>query len=186
MDDFKKALAHVLKDEAGYVNHPADRGKETFRGVSRRTWKDWPGWALIDRTKAQGLTNARSIDREFANDEEMEALVEDFYRVNFWEKPAKWLTGRVLEKVFNTAVNIGDIPAMRLLQTVLGGLAVDGIPGPKTAAAASKVPADTLLTAYCQAQADYYRAIVKRDPSQGVFLKGWLRRAAWVPPREEA
>ena len=34
---------------------------------------------------------------------------------------------------------------------------------------------------YAEAQADHYRAIVRSKPSQEKYLKGWLRRAAWLP-----
>lgn len=82
---FEKALSHTLGFEGGYANDPADRGGETFRGISRISWPKWPGWALIDRARADGLTSAPALDRHFADDPEMARLVTDFYRNEFWK-----------------------------------------------------------------------------------------------------
>jgi lysozyme family protein len=63
---------------------------------------------------------------------------------------------------------------------------VDGAVGPLTKAELAKAPLVALISAYCKAQADKYRAIVRRKPSQAVFINGWLRRAAWVPPERKS
>jgi len=82
---FEKAFSHTMGFEGGYVNDPADRGGETFRGISRKSWPNWPGWALIDEVKAAGLRSASAIDRRFADDAEMETLVINFYKNEFWK-----------------------------------------------------------------------------------------------------
>ena len=38
-----------------------------------------------------------------------------------------------------------------------------------------------MLQALCQVQGEYYQAIVDRNASQAVFLKGWMNRAERVP-----
>ena len=48
---FKKALEHTLKREGCYANHGKDRGKETYKGISRKYHPKWPGWELIDEAK---------------------------------------------------------------------------------------------------------------------------------------
>lgn len=82
--DFGNVLGHTLQFEGGYVNDPADSGGETFRGISRQSWPDWPGWKLIDQAKTAGLKSAQAINSRFADDSQMAGLVEDFYRKNFW------------------------------------------------------------------------------------------------------
>ena len=89
------------------------------------------------------------------------------------------------------AVLHGPLKAVEILQKILAGQGldpgpVDGVCGPRTAQAAIKMeikygPAsfiDRLVNARCR----YVRAIVEKDPSQQVFLNGWLARAQafWV------
>lgn len=193
MMSFENALEHMLEFEGGYVNDPDDSGGETFRGISRRNWPAWPGWDLIDRVKASGATTAKLINARFAGDAEMERLVADFYRVNFWRPFEKLgLPDRLAEKMFDTAVNMGVGRAAKLLQTAVNALGpvvklvVDGAIGPRTLDALGLIldtPAGEgrVLAAYAEAQADHYRAIVRGKPSQEKYLKGWLRRAAWLP-----
>ncbi len=58
---FAEALKHTLEFEGGYANDPADRGGETFRGISRKNWPRWSGWDLIDQVKRKGA------DKNFIN-----------------------------------------------------------------------------------------------------------------------
>lgn len=190
---FEKALKHMLEFEGGYANDPDDAGGETFRGVSRNNWPQWPGWALIDKTKAAGAKTVKLINARFAGDAEMERLVAEFYRVNFWRPFERLgLPDRLTDKLFDVGVNMGPGRAAKLLQTAVNDLgpvvklAVDGAIGPRTLDALGLL-LDTsagegrVLAAYAEAQADHYRAIVRSKPSQEKYLKGWLRRAAWLP-----
>ncbi|UQZ88713.1 hypothetical protein C4J81_05645 [Deltaproteobacteria bacterium Smac51] len=173
-----------------------DRGGETFRGIARNIWGSWPGWSLIDGVKKAGMVTAKAIDQYFLNDPNMAALVADFYRQNFW-RPFEGLAlpGRVMAKLFDTAINMGHKPVVKFLQESLNALnpagprlSVDGIIGAGTRAAAASVFADPsregpFLNLFCGRQEAYYRGIVARRPGQAKFLKGWLRRAAWQPAR---
>jgi lysozyme family protein len=188
---FRAALEHTLKEfEGGYANNPNDHGGETFRGISRVAWPNWPGWRLIDRAKAEGFTWAAEINSRFAGHTLMEEMVADLYHQNFW-CPLAGLAGRGLDrlqvKLFDTGVNVGLGRAVKFLQRIIRdvkpelGLLVDGVLGPRTRAALDGMDEGALLTSLCREQEEHYRGIVKRDPSQAQFLDGWLRRAAWVP-----
>ena len=190
---YESALSHMLKFEGGYANDPADRGGETFRGISRKNWPGWPGWALIDAAKARGLRSRAAIDAAFQDDANMSGLVGEFYRVNFW-RPFERLEApdRIQEKLFDTAVNVGVGGAVKMLQRTvnrmdpIAKLTVDGQIGPRTVAAFAFAldPAgaeNRFLTIFGQEQEAHYRRIVDRNPGQKKFLNGWLNRAAWVP-----
>ena len=190
---FEKALKHMLEFEGGYANDPEDSGGETFRGISRKNWPGWPGWRLIDQAKADGYRSAKSVNFHFEGEEAMAGLVAEFYRANFWRPFERLgLPERLTGKLFDTAVNVGPGRAAKLLQTAVNNLgvvvklAVDGAIGPRTLDALALIldaPAgeSRVLAVYAAAQAEHYRAIVRAKPSQAKFLKGWLRRAAWVP-----
>jgi hypothetical protein len=59
-------------------------------------------------------------------------------------------------------------------------LVCDGNIGPATVQSsktACNVYGKEVLTQLCNARIAYYQAIVAHDPSQEVFLVGWIRRA---------
>lgn len=47
-------ISTILGHEGGYANHPADKGGETYRGISRKANPDWVGWKYIDEVKRTG------------------------------------------------------------------------------------------------------------------------------------
>ena len=94
--------------------------------------------------------------------------------------------------LFDQGVNGGNLAAKKLLQRALNMclartgynmIEVDGRLGPQTRAALDRVLSSqrlgmkALVEAFREAVRDRYRAIVRRNPSQQRFLKGWLRRA---------
>lgn len=191
--NFMEALRHTLQFEGGYAHDPADRGGETFRGISRVNWPDWPGWELIDQVKGRGAGAPWLINAAFDGHPEMERLVAAFYQRHFW-RPFEELggPGRVRAKLFDTAVNVGIGGAVKMLQRAINhlepasALRVDGAIGPRTRAGldlalAGKGGEERLLSAFGQEQEAHYRRLVDRSPGQARFLKGWLRRAAWAP-----
>lgn len=194
--EFEQAVKHTLQFEGGYVHDPDDRGGETFRGISRRAWPAWPGWEDIDRAKSLGNRTRKSIDSYFAGDQSISRKVADFYRANFWQPFASFgLPGRLTAKLFDTAVNTGVKGAVKLAQKSANLLAlspplkVDGAAGAKTLAAISAAIGgnpgeDGFLAAFVKVQEDNYRRLAAR-PGQSKFLKGWLRRAAWLPPADK-
>lgn len=44
-------LPFTLNREGGYANVTGDKGGETYRGISRRKWPNWSGWATVDKVK---------------------------------------------------------------------------------------------------------------------------------------
>lgn len=195
---YPQAFKHLMKFEGGYVNDPDDSGRETFRGISRRSWPAWPGWLLIDEAKAKlggvvktgkGKTN---IDDYFEGHEQIDDLVRDFYFFEFWSPAARLeLSPRLTEKLFDTSVHVGYGPMITLLQMTVNlfsggsGLEIDGKAGKLTMAALNSVVGnlgeDMFLIAFCGSQTGYYLALTQQKPSQRKYLKGWLSRAAWLP-----
>ena len=93
---FVASLPFILRWEGGYVNHPADRGGATNKGVTQKVYDDW-------RTR-QGLA-ARDVRQ--LEDAEMHAI----YEAGYWLPPRCDLLQRRLDLVqFDTAVNMGVGP----------------------------------------------------------------------------
>ncbi len=158
---FEAALPFILRWEGGFVDHPADPGGRTNRGVTQRTYDAWRA--------GQGLSGR---DVKLIEEAEVHAV----YESGYWIPPRCDLIDRPLDLVqFDTAVNMGPRRAVRFLQQAVG-CGVDGDFGPGTQRAVSACsPADAVAT-YCSLREDFYRQIVARKPDQSVFLKGWMNR----------
>ena len=158
---FEAALNFVLRWEGGFVDHPADPGGRTNRGVTQKTYNAWRA--------VQGLPER---DVKLIDDADVHAV----YESGYWRPPRCDLLDRPLDLVhLDTAVNMGPGRAVRFLQQAVG-CGVDGGFGPATQRAVSECrPSDTLDT-YCNIRENFYRQIVARKPEQSVFLKGWMNR----------
>jgi len=180
---FRLSLLGMLVKEGGYSNNPADRGGETFCGISRRYHPDWPGWPVIDATPA--------AERDkLTNDPDMGQVVAAFYHAEYWQplRLDEIRSEAVASELFDSAVNVGKGRAARWLQHAVNLLssrqiAEDGAVGPVTIAAANAVIKDyggrPLLTTLNGLQFEHYHRLVEADPSQRVFFRGWLSRV-WV------
>lgn len=166
------ALAFTLGNEGGYVNHPADPGGATNFGIIQRNLDRWNG----AHPELGFPGDVKDLTKEQAS---------SIYRTDYW----RWdglSDASIAIKLFDIGVNCGLEVAVKLLQKAVNTLAappiaVDGRPGPATIGAADALPPKALMQALCEAQKSYYQSIVDRNPSQSVFLKGWLRRAERIP-----
>lgn len=190
---FKNAYKYTKQFEGGYVNDPADQGRETFRGISRKNWPGWPGWTAIDIAKERFNSNPSAIDASLSKNFEINCLVENFYFENYWGPIASYaLPDLLTAKLFDTSVHIGLSGGIRMLQRTLNtlnpliSLDVDGKYGPQTRQVAfltfqSQGRETKALTIFSSLQAAYYKTIVEKTPGYKKFLKGWLIRAEWRP-----
>lgn len=160
MDVFQRALDIVFLHEGGYVNDPSDSGGETKYGISQRSYPH---------------LDIRALTREQAA---------EIYRRDFWGPAGcPLLPDDVAIKVFDTAVNMGVRQASKLLQLALNAhlglrLAVDGVVGPLTIAAAGRAQPAALLREVRAQQALFYAELAIRRPKDRKYLLGWMRRAA--------
>jgi lysozyme family protein len=158
---FDQALPFVLRWEGGYVNHPADPGGATNRGVTQKVYDAWR--AQHD----QPVRSVRNLD-----DAEMRAI----YRSGYWMPPHCELLARKLDVVqFDTAVNMGVGRAVRFLQGAIGCTA-DGDFGPATRDALARADIASTIVSYCDARAAYYDRLIARNPKLAVFRRGWMNR----------
>lgn len=179
---FKKTMVH----EGGYVNDPADRGGETYKGISRKYHPEWPGWKKVEDLYGAGITS-----KHFEDDIELQNLVQTFYKEKYWlplhidSIPNQ----NVADKIFDIAVNMGTRVAQKLTQEGVNlinrngqdtlDVMVDGVIGEKTLfglKAVLIVRLDAMLLVLKALQAERYVDICRRDPTQEKFLHGWLRR----------
>mgnify|MGYP001042652692 CR=1 FL=1 len=159
--NFDTCLPLILAYEGGYVNHPADPGGATNKGVTQATYNAW--------RKAQGLA-ARSVKASTA------AEVSTIYRNSYWNAvKADELPAGVDLATFDPAVNSGPSRGAKWLQGAVGAT-VDGAIGPKTLLAVAKADAVATVKKICALRTSFLHAL----RTWSIFGKGWAARVASV------
>lgn len=161
VDRFPHWLALVLVHEGGYVNHPADPGGATMKGVTQAVYDAW-------RRKAG---KPKQSVRHIAPDE-----LEGIYRKDYWDKVSgDELPAGLDYAVFDFAVNSGITRASQYLQRLVG-VPDDGKIGPRTLEAVSQHDRKVLVNRLCDKRMAFLRGL----GTFPVFGKGWTTRVANV------
>jgi lysozyme family protein len=98
---FANIMQFIHKWEGGYVNHPADPGGATNRGITQRTYDKW-------RTK-KGLPLRHVKDMSPQEDVEI-------YREEYWNPEWEKLGFKLAACLMDTAVNMGPGRANQFLK----------------------------------------------------------------------
>ena len=166
MADVNKLAPYILKWEGGFVDHKADKGGATNMGVTIATWRqngyDKDGDGDIDVIDLKLLTKQDVINR--------------ILKPHYWDR---WKADQIVSQpIANILVDWvwgsgkwGIIIPQRLL-----GVEADGIVGQQTITAVNKQKPADLFARIKASRVEFLNNIVKNDPSQRVFLKGWLNR----------
>ncbi|MFW5655297.1 MAG: glycoside hydrolase family 108 protein [Roseicyclus sp.] len=158
---FKRVLPKILVHEGGFVNHPADPGGATNKGVTQRTYNAYR------RLQGDALRSVREIA-----DEEVQAI----YRAQYWDAVrADELPPGVGYAVFDAAVNSGPARAAQWLQRAVGAT-VDGVVGVETLAATREASPTAVIDSICDQRLRFMRRLKHYD----TFAKGWERRVSEV------
>jgi lysozyme family protein len=160
MADFKIYAPKLLQLEGGYVNHPEDKGGPTNKGVTLSTFRKYCGQ---ERT----IKDLRNISYGT-----WQGIMKDLY----WDKclADKIENQSVAELAVDWCVNSGLV-GLRKVQEI-AGTKPDGIAGPKTIAAINNANQEELFDRIMSARKQFYINIVKRNPSQKIFMNGWMNR----------
>lgn len=161
MSRFHRALAHTLRHEGGYANHPEDPGGATMKGVTQRTYDAWR------RRMGEPIQTVRDISED---------EIADIYRAGYWD-PIKGdeLPEGVAFAVFDAGVMSGPGRAAKWLQKTVG-VPADGVIGPQTLAAVGAMEPVDVVDGVC----DQRLAFCKRLKHWKTFGRGWGRRIAAV------
>ena len=164
MAKFEILFPYILKVEGGFVNDPADAGGATNMGI---TLKTYAAYCAEKGLKKPTIADLKKIDNE---------VVAEIYRTRYWDKwkAADIKSQKVANIVVDWYINSGVV-GIKKAQTAIGTLA-DGVVGKMTIAAINAANPDDLFVKLCNARVEHYNNIVRRNPSQRKFLKGWLNR----------
>lgn len=164
MADISKLVPLILKWEGGYVNDPVDKGGATNMGVTIATWRQ------------VGYDKDSDGDIDW---EDIKLLTkEDFKKVLrlYWDR---WRGDQIInQSIANILVDWvwgsgkwGIIIPQRLL-----GVKQDGLVGPATLSVLNSQNQEELFKKIFAHRIQFLNDIVRNNPSQKKFLKGWLNR----------
>jgi lysozyme family protein len=170
----------IIGREGGYTNNPADKGGETFWGITEYT------------ARAYGYKDAM----HFMSRAQAAAI----YKSRYWIAPkfdqVEAIDSSLAEKLLDIGVNMGQATGVKFLQRALNVLnqqgktypdmTVDGGIGPMTLAAINALYAlrgsegrRVLLAMVAAQQSVRYIEIAEANPSQEVFEFGWQNARAF-------
>lgn len=155
-------LNELIKREGGFSHLSADKGGATKFGITQKTLSTW-------REKAVSVDEVKQL-----TEDEAKAI----YRALYYTRPKiNSLPPPLNNLIFDFAVNSGPQRAIMALQTIVG-VKPDGVLGALTLAAISTFPfLETIINRVVKERVLMYARIVKKDPSQLVFILGWIERA---------
>ena len=159
--EFEDALKFVLKWEGGFTNHPKDPGGATNKGITQKVYDVYK----VSR-KHPKMSVKHILDFE----------VKEIYETKYWDLVrAKWLKAPLGLVMFDTAVNFGPAGAIRRLQKALR-LNITGTWTQEISDVIHECDAGKVALEICKLRKIWRNYRVKQNPSQKVFLKGWLNR----------
>lgn len=167
MSNFDDAFQYVLGDEGGYTNDPHDRGGPTNWGITQSDLAQW-------RRRPVSAADVKAMPK-------LEAKA--IYKARYWDTLSldQIVDGKRSCAIFDIGVVRGIMNGAKTAQRTCCALghviAVDGHFGPMTVAAVNACDHVSFIK-LCSADVErQFRGIVANNPSQGVFLKGWINRA---------
>lgn len=181
-NSFSIAHKFTAKWEGGESDHPDDGGGLTKYGVSLKFLGGLSG-TQSNRDVLERMGIRLPITRQVIYDLTRDQAA-SLFRWQFWDKLRLSLIPlRPAVVLYDAAVNSGPAQSVKLAQRgynrcVAYGqpLVVDGIMGPATRAAMQLADTDKCLSAMLDAREAFFQAIVANNPSQQVFLRGWINR----------
>ena len=167
MSNFDRAFEYTVGNEGGYTNDAADAGGPTYWGITQADYSRFLGrHASVQDVKNMPIDDAKKI-----------------YEAHYWKSLSldQISCDEVAMCMFDIGVvrGIGVPPkyAQQICNHHGSHLTLDGHIGPLTLFAINACDPGAFIRDFSSLAEGGFRAIVAARPSQGVFLKGWVRRA---------
>lgn len=158
-------FSKVQKWEGGFSNHKADKGGNTNMGITLKTWQSM-GYDKDD----DGDIDLKDLKLIAEGD------VFDLFKKHYWDKcSGDFINSQsIANMLVDWSWNSGPV-AIKRVQRLLN-LKEDAIIGPKTLASINQANYRNLFHLIKEERIRFVKGICERDPSQNVFLRGWLNR----------
>lgn len=159
---FEACMPFIIQEEGTtFSNTPGDHGGATRYGIIQTEYN------VFRHSAGLPLQSVNLISK---------AEYEAIYWQSYWQPHCPQLPPGLDLSVYNINVNGGPSRGTRLLQACLK-LTVDGIWGPATTAAVSKIGDPTsIIVAFHADERAFYQGIINYDHSQQKFASDWFGR----------
>lgn len=170
MANAEKLMPLILKWEGGYSHHPSDKGRCTMKGITIGTYQKFYGYSKT------------CTDLKCITDDEWLAI----FKNGYWDPMCgdSIKNQSIANIIVDWAWMSGVKTVSKKIQKILG-VKDDGIVGPITMSSINSMEQKPLFDKIYKERENFYYNICKNNPSQEVFLKGWLNRLADYTFEEE-
>lgn len=145
----------IRREGSAYTDHPADRGGPTKYGHTLPTLKAW--YRRLGRKEVPTAAKLAELTEREAT---------DMYHAMYVADPGydQIDSDELRALVVDCAVQHGQQNATVFVQKSINGIAVDGVFGPKTAAAVNAEPVRRLFASILALRCVFYGQLITRDP----------------------
>lgn len=160
MADKNKLIPIIKRWEGGYSDNPNDSGGATNSGVTLAVYQSVYG------------KNKTKNDLKRMTNEQWNYIFTKLY----WNKwNADEIKNQSIANILVDWVWMSGYGTIKKIQSLLG-LTADGIVGNKTISYINSHDQEDVFNKIWNRRKQFYESLVKNNPSQKVFLKGWMNR----------
>lgn len=160
MADKNKLIPIIKRWEGGYSDNPNDRGGATNSGVTLAVYQSVYG------------KNKTKNDLKRMTNEQWNYIFTKLY----WNKwKADEIKNQSIANILVDWVWMSGYGTIKKIQSLFG-LTADGIVGNKTISYINSHDQEEVFNKIWNRRKQFYESLVKNNPSQKVFLKGWMNR----------
>lgn len=160
MADKNKLIPIIKKWEGGYSDNPNDRGGATNSGVTLAVYQSVYG------------KNKTKNDLKKMTNEQWNYIFTKLY----WNKwKADEIKNQSIANILVDWVWMSGYGTIKKIQSLFG-LTADGIVGNKTISYINSHDQEDVFNKIWNRRKQFYESLVKNNPSQKVFLNGWMNR----------
>ena len=160
MADKNKLIPIIKRWEGGYSDNPNDRGGATNSGVTLAVYQSVYG-------KSKTKNDLKKMTNEQWN---------YIFTKLYWNKwKADDIKNQSIANILVDWVWMSGYGTIKKIQSLFG-LTADGIVGNKTISYINSHDQEEVFNKIWNRRKQFYESLVKNNPSQKVFLKGWMNR----------
>ena len=160
MADKNRLIPIIKKWEGGYSDNPNDRGGATNSGVTLAVYQS-----------VYGKSKTKNDLKRMTNDQ-----WDYIFTKLYWNKwKADDIKNQSIANILVDWVWMSGIGTIKKIQSLFG-LTADGIVGNKTLSYINSNNQEEIFKKIWNRRKSFYDSLVANNPSQKVFLKGWMNR----------